>query len=93
MTFLELVFDSNLAAADQWNVVPAGAVEDDSLTGFGLFSHLSVRFTNVLKRRAARAGKEVGSHFFAIVVFTDFVELVFEHHDGLVDFLWREVSS
>jgi hypothetical protein len=42
MTFWELVFDANFAAADQRNVVPAGAVEDDSLTGFGLFSHLGV---------------------------------------------------
>jgi len=72
--------------------MPAGAVEDDSLTGFGILSHLGVGLTHVLECWAARAGEKVSADLFAVVVFADFVEFVFENNDALFNFLRRYVG-
>lgn len=89
----DFLADANLATGDHRNVVPTGAVEDDSLSGFGILGHLGVSFTHVLKCWAARAGEKVCSHFAAFVVFADFAKFIFQNNDGVIDLVRGEVGG
>jgi hypothetical protein len=87
MTFTNGLIHPNLATADHRNVVKTASIEDHSLARWGCFGHDCVRFTDVLYGRAARACQKMSAHFFALVVLTEFIELVFENDECFFELL------